>query len=78
MATQTRTENIDTNNNAQQRSGSKLKNNRNSSRGVNNNRNNDQLMNHITWEGDNSKVNGVVGMKLEIFHLKVPFETFKD
>ena len=35
-------------------------------------------MNHITWEGDNSKVNGVVGMKLEIFHLKVPFETFKD
>ena len=36
-----------------------------------------QLTNHITWEGDNSEVNGVVGMKIETFHLKVPFETFK-
>ena len=35
-------------------------------------------MNHIAWEGDNSEVNGVVGMKIETFHLNFPFETFKD
>ena len=37
-----------------------------------------QLTNHITWEGDNSELNRVVGMKIEKFHPKVPFETFKD
>ena len=36
------------------------------------------MTNHIPWEGDNSEVNGVVGMKIENFHLKVPFKTFKD
>ena len=61
--------NTDPNNNAQQRSGNKQNTNRNNSV---------QLTNHITWEGDNSEVNGVVGMKIEKFHLKVPFETFKD
>ena len=74
-ATQT---NTDPNNNAQQRSGNKQNVNRNNRRGLNNNRNSVQLTNHITWEGDNSEVNGVVGMKIEKFHLKVPFETFKD
>ena len=33
---------------------------------------------HIAWEGDNTEVNGVVVMKIEKFHLKVLFETFKD
>ena len=37
-----------------------------------------QLTNRVTWEGYDSEVNGVVGMKIEKNHLKVPFETFKD
>ena len=36
------------------------------------------MTNYITWEGDNSEVNGVTGMKIENYHQKVPFETFKD
>ena len=74
-ATQT---NTDPNNNAQQRIGNKQNLNRNNRRGLNNNRKSVQLTNHITWEGDNNEVNGVVGMKIEKFHLKVLFETFKD
>ena len=70
--------NTDPNNNAQQRSGNKQNTNRNNRRGSINSTNSVQLTNHITGEGDNSKVNGVVGMKIEKFHLKVPFETFKD
>ena len=58
--------------------GNKQNRNRNNRRGLNNNRNSIQLTNHIIWEGDNSEVNVVVGMKIEKFHLKVPFETFKD
>ena len=72
------TGNTDLNNNAQQRSGNKQNINRNNRRGLNNNKNSVQLTNHIAWEGDNSEVNGVVGMKIEKFHLKVSFETFKD
>ena len=78
LATQPHTVNTDSIYNAQQRSGNKQNNNRNSRRGVNSNRNSVQLTNHVTWEGDNSEVNGVVGMKIEKFHLKIPFETFKD
>ena len=63
-ATQT---NTDSNNTAQQRSGNKQNLNRNNRRKLNNNRNSVQLTNHITWEGDNSEVNGVVGMKIENF-----------
>ena len=75
---QTMTGNTDSNNNAQQKSGNKKNGNRNNRRGIYNNRNSVQLTNDITWEGDNSEINGVVGMKIEKFHLKVPFETFKD
>ena len=46
--------------------------------GLNNNRDSVQLKNHVTWECDNSEVNGVVGMKIETFIQKVTFETFKD
>ena len=74
---QTTTGNTDSINSVHQRSGNKPNVNRNNRRGLYNNRNNVQLTNHITWEGDNSEVNGVVGMKIETFHLKVPFETFK-
>ena len=35
-------------------------------------------MNYITQEKCNSEVNGAFGMKIEKFHLKVPFEIFKD
>ena len=77
-ATQTTTGNTDSNNNVQQKSGNKQNNNHNNRRRVNNNRNSVQLMNNITWEGENSEVNGVVGMQIENFHQKVPFETFKD
>ena len=70
--------NTDPNNNGQQRSGNKQNTNRNNRRGSINSRYSVQLTNHITWEGDNSEVNGVVGMKIEKFHLKVTFETFKD
>ena len=77
-ATQTTTGNTDSNNNAQQRGGNKQNLNHNNRRGLNNNRNSVQLTNHITWEGDNSEVNSVVGMKIENFHLEVPFETFED
>ena len=75
VATQT---NTDLNNNAQQSSGNKQTLNRNNRRRLNNNRNSVQLTNHTTQKGDNSEVNGVVGMKIEKFHLKVSFETFKD
>ena len=75
---QTTTGNIDSIIDAQQRSGNKQNGNRNNRRGLYNNRNSLQLMNHIAWEGDNSDVNGVVGMKIETFHLNFPFETFKD
>ena len=74
---QTMTGNTDTNNNAQQRSVNKQNIIRNNRRGLINNRNIVQLTNHIPWEGDNSEVNGVVGMKIRNFHLKVPFKTFK-
>ena len=74
---QTRTGNTDSNN-AQQRNENKQNINRNKRRGLYNNRNSLQLTNYITWIGDNSEVNGVVGMKIETFHLKFPFETFKD
>ena len=77
-ATQTTTGNTDSNNNAQQRGGNKQNLNHNNRRGLNNNRNSVQLTNHITWEGDNSEVNSVVGMKIEKFHLNFSFETFKD
>ena len=77
-ATQTTIGNTDSNNNVQQKSGNKQNNNHNNRRRVNNNKNSVQLMNNITWEGDNSEVNGVVGMQIENFHQKVPFETFKD
>ena len=70
--------NSDPNNNAQQRSGNEQSVNRNNRRGLINNRNSVQLKNHITWEEDNSEVYGVVGMKIEKFHLRFPFETFKD
>ena len=70
--------NTDPNNNAQQRSGNKQSINLSNRRGLINNRNSVQLTNHITWEGDNIEINGVVGMKIEKFHLKIPFETFKD
>ena len=70
--------NTDPNNNAQQRSGNEQSVNRNNRRGLINNRNSVQLTNHITWEGHNSEVNGVVCMRIGEFHLKFPFETFKD
>ena len=76
---QTMTGNTDSINNAQQRSENLKKNgNRNNRRGIYNNRNSVQLKNYITREGDNSEVNSVVGMKIEQFHLKVPFEKFKN
>ena len=74
VATQTTTGNIDSNNNAHQRSENKQNNNYNNRRGLNS----AQLTNHITREGDNIKVNGVVGMKIEKNHRKVLFETYKD
>ena len=78
MATQTTTGNTVSNNNAHQRSENKQNNNYNNRRGLNNNRNSAQLTNHITREGENIKVNGVVGMMIEKTHRKVPFETYKD
>ena len=77
-APQTTTGNTNSNNNAQQRSVNKQNVNRNNRRGIYSNRNSAQLTNHITWEGDNSEVNGVVRMKIEKFHSKVLFEMFND
>ena len=62
---QTTTGFTDSINNAQKRSGNKQNGNRNNRRGIYNNRNSVQLMNHITWEGDNREVNSVVGTKIE-------------
>ena len=78
LASQTTIGNTSSNYNAQQRSGNKQNNNRNNRRRVNNNGYSVQLTNNITWEGDNSEINGVVGMKIETFQQKFPFETFKD
>ena len=72
------TGNIDSNDNAHKRSGNKQNGIRNNRRGIYNNKNSVQLANYITWEGDNSESNSVVGMKIEQFHLKVPFEKFKN
>ena len=74
---QTTTENTDSKNNAQQRS-EKKNGNHNNRREIYNNRNNLQLTNYITQEGDNSEVHGVIGIKIDNFHLKVPFKMFKD
>ena len=78
LATQITTGNTASNCNAQHRSGNKQNNNRNSRRRINNNINSVQLTNNITLEGGNSELNGVVGIKINKFHHKVPFETFKD
>ena len=72
------TGNNNSNYNDQQRSGNKQNNNRNNRKGENNNRNSVQLINNITREGGNSELNDAVGMKIETFHQKIPFETFKD
>ena len=52
---QTTTENTDSINNDQQRSGNKKNVNRNNRRGLYNNRNNMQLTNYITWKETTAK-----------------------